>query len=63
MLALGVTQVSAGSRTEPGGYSRPESAGRQFEVEDGRSPAEVARAIRAAGFDPVWKDWEATLHG
>ena len=63
MLALGVTQVSAGSRTEPGGYSRPESAGSQFEVEDGRSPAEVARAIRAAGFDPVWKDWEATLHG
>lgn len=63
MLALGVTHVSAGSRTEPGGYSRPEGAGRQFEVEDGRSPAEVARAIRAAGFDPVWKDWEAALHG
>jgi 2-iminoacetate synthase len=63
MLGLGVTHVSAGSRTEPGGYSRPSRAGTQFEVEDSRSPAEVAGAIRAAGFDPVWKDWEAVLHG
>jgi 2-iminoacetate synthase len=62
MLRLGVTQVSAGSRTEPGGYSRPAESGKQFEVEDGRSPEEVARAIRVAGLDPVWKDWEAVLH-
>lgn len=62
MLGLGVTHVSAGSRTEPGGYSRPEGSGRQFEVEDDRSPAEVAGAIRAAGYDPVWKDWEVALH-
>jgi 2-iminoacetate synthase len=62
MIRLGVTQVSAGSRTEPGGYARPEEAGKQFEVEDGRSPEEVAEAIRQAGLDPVWKDWEAVLH-
>lgn len=63
MLGLGVTQVSAGSRTDPGGYSRPEEAEKQFETEDTRSPEEVSRAIRERGFDPVWKDWEAALSG
>ena len=63
MLALGITQMSAGSRTEPGGYSAPGDTEMQFEIEDSRSAAEVARAIRARGLDPVWKDWEMTLNG
>ena len=63
MLGLGVTQMSAGSRTEPGGYSAPEEAERQFAIEDHRSPEEVSRAIRERGYDPVWKDWEAALSG
>jgi 2-iminoacetate synthase len=63
MLALGVTQMSAGSRTEPGGYTAPDDTERQFDIEDPRSPAEVARAIREKGLDPVWKDWESVLHG
>ncbi|HMB71724.1 MAG TPA: 2-iminoacetate synthase ThiH [bacterium] len=63
MLGLGVTQVSAGSRTDPGGYSRPEEAEKQFETEDTRTAEEVSEAIRARGFDPVWKDWEAALSG
>jgi 2-iminoacetate synthase len=63
MLRLGITQMSAGSRTEPGGYSAPEAAEEQFSVEDLRSPEEVARALRAHGYDPVWKDWETALHG
>jgi 2-iminoacetate synthase len=53
---LGVTQMSAGSHTEPGGYAEPGNAEPQFEVSDTRSPAEVAAALRAAGYDPVWKD-------
>jgi 2-iminoacetate synthase len=53
---LGVTQMSAGSHTEPGGYADPGAAEPQFEVSDTRSPAEVAAALRAAGYDPVWKD-------
>lgn len=53
---LGVTQMSAGSSTEPGGYADPGGAEPQFEVSDTRSPAEVAAALRAAGYDPVWKD-------
>jgi 2-iminoacetate synthase len=53
---LGVTQMSAGSTTEPGGYADPGAAEPQFEVSDTRSPAEVAAALRAAGYEPVWKD-------
>ena len=63
MLRLGITHVSAGSATEPGGYSRPTESGRQFEIEDRRTPEQVAGAIRGVGRDPVWKDWEAVLHG
>ena len=48
--------MSAGSHTEPGGYAEPGAAEPQFEVSDTRSPAEVAAALRAAGYDPVWKD-------
>ena len=58
LLRLGVTQVSAGSSTEPGGYGDPDGAEPQFEVADRRAAAEVAEAVRAAGYDPVWKDWQ-----
>ncbi|HVH07023.1 MAG TPA: radical SAM protein, partial [Myxococcota bacterium] len=62
LVPLGVTQMSAGSRTEPGGYSHPREAEPQFEVEDTRTPEEVAAAIARLGYDPVWKDWEEALH-
>jgi len=53
---MGVTQMSAGSHTEPGGYVEPGQAEPQFEVSDTRSPAEVAAALRGAGYEAVWKD-------
>jgi 2-iminoacetate synthase len=56
LLPLGVTQMSAGSHTEPGGYASPSDAEPQFEISDSRSPAAVASSIRAAGYDPVWID-------
>ncbi len=59
MLTLGVTSMSAGSRTDPGGYvSQPDSL-EQFEVSDSRSPLDVAEAIRSHGYEPVWKDWDS----
>jgi 2-iminoacetate synthase len=84
LAPLGVTMMSAGSHTEPGGYTHlggealhrtvrgrivaPEFengedmlATGQFEISDGRSPAEVANALRSRGFEPVWKDWDAGL--
>jgi 2-iminoacetate synthase len=58
LVRLGVTHMSAGSHTEPGGYAAPSDAEPQFQIADTRSPAELAGVLRAAGYDPVWKDWE-----
>ncbi|MDP2599606.1 MAG: 2-iminoacetate synthase ThiH [Deltaproteobacteria bacterium] len=57
LLKIGITQMSAGSRTEPGGYLHPDESGKQFELEDHRPPVEVAAAITHAGYEAVWKDW------
>jgi len=61
LLKLGITSMSAGSKTEPGGYTVSDEALEQFEVSDERSPAQVAEMIRSQGFDPVWKDWDTVL--
>ena len=61
LVPLGVTHTSAGSHTEPGGYTSPGEAEGQFEVNDTRSPAEVAAALSARGFDVVWKDWDRAM--
>ncbi len=59
MMMLGVTSMSAGSKTEPGGYVSSPDALEQFEVCDSRTPKEVVAAIKAHNYDPVWKDWDA----
>jgi 2-iminoacetate synthase len=60
---LGFTSMSAGSKTNPGGYaSAPESL-EQFAIDDERTPAEVAGYLQAHGYEPVWKDWDATYDG
>lgn len=58
MMRLGVTSMSAGSKTEPGGYATSPDALEQFEVSDNRTPLEVANEIRALGYEAVWKDWD-----
>lgn len=59
MMRLGVTSMSAGSQTEPGGYATSPEALEQFEVTDNRTPAQVTESIRKHGYEPVWKDWDA----
>ena len=60
---LGFTSMSAGSRTNPGGYaSEPESL-EQFAINDDRPPAEVAAFLKSVGYEPVWKDWDASYDG
>ncbi|TYO96381.1 tyrosine lyase ThiH [Geothermobacter ehrlichii] len=61
LLPLGITQMSAGSCTAPGGYAQGEHEGQQFAIDDDRSPAEFAAMLRRRGFDPVWKDWDAAF--
>jgi len=72
LCPLGVTHMSAGSSTEPGGYSdfdesqwTPTRAqpGEQFHIADERPPQAVAAMLRAKGLDPVWKDHDAALTG
>jgi 2-iminoacetate synthase len=63
LINLGITKMSAGSKTNPGGYSGHSRATEQFEIDDNRSPAEVAAVIKQAGFEPVWKDWDSAFIG
>jgi 2-iminoacetate synthase len=64
LIPLGVTSMSAGSSTRPGGYAEnTDNVLEQFEVDDTRSPAEVVQAIRNTGYDPVWKDFDAAFDG
>jgi 2-iminoacetate synthase len=56
LAQIAVTTMSAGSSTEPGGYTSPGTAQEQFSISDERSPAEVAAMLAAAGYEPVWKD-------
>ena len=84
LAPLGPTHMSAGSHTEPGGYTGAgqedlhhtvrgrrveitdtsgacQSATPQFEIDDRRSAAEFAEALRTRDFDPVWKDWDEAI--
>jgi 2-iminoacetate synthase len=61
LFQIGVTHTSAGSHSEPGGYTKPKEAAEQFEVADLRSPAEVAARLRELGYEPVWEDWGEVL--
>lgn len=57
-IKLGITSISAGSKTDPGGYAGNIHALEQFEISDERSPHEVAEMIESQGYEPVWKDWD-----
>ena len=58
VFTLGVTTMSAGSKTNPGGYAvEPESL-EQFEIDDSRAPNVIADVVKSKGYEAVWKDWE-----
>jgi 2-iminoacetate synthase len=58
LLPLGITQMSAGSCTAPGGYGDDNDEGQQFTISDHRSPAEFAELLASRGYEAVWKDWD-----
>ena len=60
---LGFTSMSAGSKTNPGGYASDMDSLEQFAIDDERSPLEVASFLKSAGYDAVWKDWDLTYDG
>jgi 2-iminoacetate synthase len=58
IIKLGATTISAGSKTNPGGYAvEPESL-EQFEIDDSRTVSDVKEMIEKSGYKAVWKDWE-----
>ena len=61
MATLGVTTMSAESKTEPGGYHTYPQALEQFHVSDERKAAEIIERLRELGREPVWKDWDASF--
>jgi 2-iminoacetate synthase len=58
LLPLGITQMSAGSSTAPGGYSEDSSDAEQFSISDERSPEELTSYLKDRGYEAVWKDWD-----
>ncbi len=56
-IHLGITSISAESKTNPGGYTAEPESLEQFEISDERSTAEIKTMIESQGYEVVWKDW------
>lgn len=58
LIRLGITSMSAGSKTNPGGYVVDKQSLEQFEISDERSVHDIVKIIKKQGYEPVWKDWD-----
>lgn len=58
VVHLGITSISAESKTNPGGYVVEPQSLEQFEISDERSTEIIAKMLSESGIEPVWKDWE-----
>lgn len=58
IVNLGITSISAESKTNPGGYVVAKQSLEQFEISDERSTEEIVNMLREQDIEPVWKDWE-----
>lgn len=58
LIGLGVTRMSAGSKTGVGGYSGVNSSEGQFEIDDKSSVEDVRKMITQKGHQAVFKDWQ-----
>ncbi len=64
IAGIGISKMSAGSRTTVGGYRvHSESPDGQFHVNDPRGVEEVCAALRTKGLEPVFKNWDRTYRG
>ncbi len=58
VVHLGITSISAESKTNPGGYTIEKQSLEQFEISDERTTEEIAEMLKSQGKEVVWKDWE-----
>lgn len=63
IIPIGTTSMSAGSKTNPGGYAVDPQSLEQFEISDDRTVQEVVDVISSRGYEPVWKDWDRSYSG
>jgi 2-iminoacetate synthase len=61
VISLGATSMSAGSKTNPGGYAAEPDSLKQFEISDERQANEFAAVIEKCGYEAVWKNWDQVL--
>lgn len=61
VFPLGITSMSAGSSTEPGGYANTSARLEQFEINDCRTPEEFVVSLKSRGYEAVWKDWDVWM--
>jgi len=61
IIKLGVTSMSAGSKTNPGGYTLDTESLEQFAISDERSSRQMAEYISSINYEPVWKDWDKSF--
>ena len=64
MAGLCITQMSAGSKTDPGGYrisSEQDRAAEQFSIDDHRSIGVMRNRLKELGKDPIFLDWSSVL--
>lgn len=59
VVQLGITSMSAESKTNPGGYVVEPQSLEQFEISDERSTEDIVAMLQAQGLEVVWKDWES----
>lgn len=62
IIPIGITSMSAGSKTNPGGYVVDPQSLEQFETSDERPADIIAQIINTKGYEPVWKDWDSSYH-
>ena len=58
IVQLGITSISAESKTNPGGYSVEPQSLEQFEISDERSTDDIVQMLKSKDLEVVWKDWE-----
>ncbi|MBU2018099.1 MAG: 2-iminoacetate synthase ThiH, partial [Bacteroidetes bacterium] len=61
ILGIGITSISADSKTDPGGYANPKENLEQFEIDDSRPTDEFVQVIKERGYEPVFKDWDRSF--
>ena len=57
LIPLGITTMSAASKTSPGGYSGQDYAA-QFEIHDNRSLEQIKQLLISKSYEPLIKNWD-----